>query len=49
MFFLKMFGKDTKKLQSMYPAADDHTLVLYLQSVTATFYSFAGEPWVLTF
>jgi uncharacterized pyridoxamine 5'-phosphate oxidase family protein len=36
-------------LKSMYSATDDNTLVLYLQSVTATFYSFAGEPRVLTF
>jgi len=31
-------------LKSMYSAADDNTLVLYLENATATFYSFSGEP-----
>lgn len=31
-------------LKSMYSAGDDNTFVLYLQDVTATFYSFSGEP-----
>ncbi|GHT74825.1 pyridoxamine 5'-phosphate oxidase [Bacteroidia bacterium] len=36
-------------LKSMYSADDDNTLVLYLQDVTATFYSFAGDPKVVQF
>lgn len=31
-------------LKTMYSAEDDNTLVLYLQDVTATFYSFSNEP-----
>ncbi|MDR2804315.1 MAG: pyridoxamine 5'-phosphate oxidase family protein [Dysgonamonadaceae bacterium] len=36
-------------LKSMYSAEDDNTFVLYLQNVTATFYSFSGEPKVVRF
>ncbi|MDR0732909.1 MAG: pyridoxamine 5'-phosphate oxidase family protein [Dysgonamonadaceae bacterium] len=36
-------------LKSMYSAEDDNTLVLYLQNVTATFYSFSGEPKTVRF
>jgi uncharacterized pyridoxamine 5'-phosphate oxidase family protein len=36
-------------LKAMYSAEDDNTLVLYLQNVTATFYSFSGEPETVRF
>ncbi len=36
-------------LKGMYSATDDNTLVLYLKNVTATFYSFGGEPVVVKF
>jgi uncharacterized pyridoxamine 5'-phosphate oxidase family protein len=36
-------------LKSMYSADDDNTLVLYLQNVTATFYSFSDEPKIVRF
>jgi uncharacterized pyridoxamine 5'-phosphate oxidase family protein len=36
-------------LKAMYSAEDDNTFVLYLQNVTATFYSFSGEPKTLRF
>ena len=36
-------------LKGMYSATDDNTLVLYLKNVTATFYSFSGEPVVVKF
>jgi uncharacterized pyridoxamine 5'-phosphate oxidase family protein len=36
-------------LKAMYSAEDDNTLVLYLQTVTATFYSFSGEPETVRF
>ena len=36
-------------LKNMYSATDDNTFVLYLSNVTATFYSFQGEPRVVRF
>lgn len=36
-------------LKTMYSADDDNTFVLYLQNVTATFYSFSGEPEIIHF
>ena len=36
-------------LKRMYSATDDNTEVLYFQDAIATFYSFGGEPKVVTF
>lgn len=36
-------------LKRMYSADDDNTEVLYFEHATATFYSFGGEPKVITF
>lgn len=36
-------------LKGMYSATDDNTFLLYLSNVTATFYSFEGEPRVVKF
>ena len=36
-------------LKRMYSATDDNTEVLYFENATATFYSFGGEPKVVTF
>ncbi|GHT63748.1 pyridoxamine 5'-phosphate oxidase [Bacteroidia bacterium] len=36
-------------LKSMYSATDDNTFLLYLKNVTATFYSFEGEPRTVNF
>jgi uncharacterized pyridoxamine 5'-phosphate oxidase family protein len=36
-------------LKRMYSVEDDNTLVLYLKDVTATFYTFSGEPKVIKF
>lgn len=36
-------------LKSMYSAADDNTLILYMTNATATFYSFGGEPRAVRF
>ena len=36
-------------LKGMYSATDGTTLLLYLSNVTATFYSFEGEPRVVKF
>ena len=37
------------ELKKMYSADDDNTEVLYFKNATATFYSFTGEPKVITF
>jgi uncharacterized pyridoxamine 5'-phosphate oxidase family protein len=37
------------QLAGMYAADDDNIQVLYLKDVTATFYSFGGEPEVVKF
>jgi uncharacterized pyridoxamine 5'-phosphate oxidase family protein len=36
-------------LKGMYSATDNNTFLLYLSNVTATFYSFEGEPRVVKF
>ncbi|MDR0543573.1 MAG: hypothetical protein LBH19_15370 [Dysgonamonadaceae bacterium] len=36
-------------LKSTYSAEDDNTMSLYLQDVTATFYSFSGDPKTVRF
>ena len=41
--------EDYPQLKDMYAAGDGNNVVYYLKDATATFYSFAGEPKVVTF
>ena len=45
----KYMLEEYPELKAMYSAEDSNTQVLYLKNATATFYSYTGEPKVVTF